>query len=81
METLAEVGGLRALFSKATTLTNGLSSGFSPVWLKDDITGELGKSLPPSLFWWVEAVEKQRNQKRKSIEGAGWTLDCELKMM
>lgn len=71
METLAEVGGLRACSFRATTVTVYSSPGFSPVWLKDVTSLGSWAITPPSLFWRVRGREKQRKQKRKSLGEKG----------
>jgi hypothetical protein len=50
VETLAEVGGLRACSFSATTLTMYSSPGFRPVWLKDVTSLGSWAITPPSLF-------------------------------
>lgn len=67
VETLAEVGRLRACSFRATTLTMYSSPGFSPVWLKDVTSLGSWAITPPSLFWRAGGREKQRKQKRKSL--------------
>lgn len=69
VETLAEVGGLRACSFRATTLTIYSSPGFSPVWLKDVTSLGSWAITPPSLFWSMGGREKQRKQRRSSVGG------------
>lgn len=83
VETLAEVGGLRACSFRATTLTMYSSPGFSPVWLKDVTSLGSWAITPPSLFWRVGRKKEQKRQKRK-VTGREKCetsiLNCSLKM-
>lgn len=84
VETLAEVGGLRACSFRATTLTVYSSPGFNPVWLKDVTSLGSWAITPPSLFCRAgvgRGEGRSRESKRgNQWEGNVWDTDCELKM-
>ena len=63
VETLAEVGGLRACSFRATTLTVYSSPGFSPVWLKEVTLLGSWAITPPSLFCgWGRGKQRKREK-------------------
>lgn len=77
VETLAEVGGLRACSFRATTFTMYSSPGFSPVWLKDVTSLGSWAITPPSLFWRVG-----RNREIRGVTGTEIWLEklCRLEI-